>query len=78
MFCSGTKKIKECLLYPAAKIYLKIKEIWKPPKPKTICMFFAEDKVLVKFRGDKNAWHIYRISKKKERKHSKRSKLEIR
>lgn len=50
MFCSGTKKIKECLLYPAAKKYLKIKEIWKPPKANTICTFIVKDEVLVKFR----------------------------
>lgn len=50
MFCSGTKKMKKCLLYPAVKTYFKIKEIGKPPKPKTICMFFVEDEVLVKFR----------------------------
>lgn len=37
-------------MYPAAKKYLKIKEIWKPPKPKAICMFFVKDEVLVEFR----------------------------
>lgn len=47
MFLSGTKKIKEGLLYPTAKKYLKTKEIWKP---KTICIFFVKDEVLVKFR----------------------------
>lgn len=47
MFCSGTKNIKDFLMYPAA---IKIPQNQgNLEQPKAISMFFVNNEVLVKF-----------------------------